>query len=49
MRKKLITLVLALVSMTSFAQHQYAHPGIDLTQEELDRIKTNVKDRKSVV
>lgn len=46
MRKKLITLVLALVSMTSFAQHQYAHPGIDLTQEELDRIKTNVNAYK---
>ena len=38
--------MLLAVSMTSFAQQQYAHPGIDLTQEELDRIKTNVNAYK---
>ena len=40
MMKKCLTIMLLAVSMTSFAQQQYAHPGIDLTQEELDRIKT---------
>lgn len=46
MKKKLITIAMAMMSMASFAQHQYVHPGIDLTQEELDRIKTNVNAYK---
>lgn len=46
MKKAILTLVLSVVVLAGLAQTQYTHPGIDLTQADLDRIKEKVNARQ---
>lgn len=46
MKKTLLAMALCLTVLAGFAQTQYTHPGIDLTQADLDRIKTKVNNRQ---
>lgn len=46
MKRAIFTLVLSVVALAGLAQTQYTHPGIDLTQTDLDRIKEKVNARQ---